>query len=340
MKKGADVVVALFPEVVFKLNTELMHGDELLRRFTKRPDVAYIDKYVKLSFAESAHALLAYKFQQGFSMVKHFAEAEHNALFCRKNPRESNLYEFIFPHPDETLTIEKENREFSIGCSELYDGFWLSPGMEFKLHMNKGDRIEFLSIVFDAEVLESIVSSDNDDYIRSALQDENGFFFAEKVNVQFYNDLKRIFSQKGDDIAGMIELEGLTKIVIARFLQAVVAANSDKPKKELNATSLERARKVKEIIHFNLSEKPVITDLAKELGSNRVTLQKEFQTAFGSSIYQYYKDARMYEALTMLSSGDYSVSEVCYYLGYKSLGHFSKSFLEKHGANPSDYIPK
>lgn len=340
INRSAKAITALFPKIVLKFNIELLHSDKLIARFAKKAPVKRIDKYYKVDYDQSSHSMTAFKFQDGFTMVKHSAVAQLNVLFTRTNPQHNELFEFLFPHPDTKFNLTANGQEYTLGNGEIHDGIWFSPDQDFQLPIQRGDTIEFISVIFDRAVLNSFVAADEGDFVKERLSSKENFFFFGKGNAQLQNDLRLIFDHCGDDLIGMMELEGLLKVAIARFLQNVKQTEQDVTLKSLPMASMDRALKLKELIHENLAEKPLLADLAKKLGTNRVTLQKEFQAVYGSSIYQYFKEARMYEAQLLLESGEYSVSEVCYKLGYKSLGHFSRSFQSQYGVNPSTYLSR
>jgi AraC-like DNA-binding protein len=66
-------------------------------------------------------------------------------------------------------------------------------------------------------------------------------------------------------------------------------------------------------------------------------LSREFKLAYGESPYSYLMTRRIERAMTLLRSGDPSVTEVCFAVGCSSLGTFSSRFTELVGMPPSAY---
>ncbi len=66
-------------------------------------------------------------------------------------------------------------------------------------------------------------------------------------------------------------------------------------------------------------------------------LSREFRRAYGESPYSYLMTRRIERAMALLRRGDLSVTEVCFAVGYSSLGTFSTRFTELVGMAPSDY---
>ncbi len=66
-------------------------------------------------------------------------------------------------------------------------------------------------------------------------------------------------------------------------------------------------------------------------------LSREFKAAYGESPYSYLMTRRIERAMALLQRGDLSVTDVCFAVGYGSLGTFSTRFSELVGMSPSEY---
>lgn len=66
-------------------------------------------------------------------------------------------------------------------------------------------------------------------------------------------------------------------------------------------------------------------------------LSREFKRAYGESPYSYLMARRIERAMALLRRGDRSVTEVCFEVGYQSLGTFSTRFSELVGMPPRAY---
>lgn len=66
-------------------------------------------------------------------------------------------------------------------------------------------------------------------------------------------------------------------------------------------------------------------------------LSREFRRVYGESPYSYLMTRRIERAMTLLRRGDLSVTEICFAVGFGSLGTFSTRFTELVGVPPSVY---
>ena len=77
--------------------------------------------------------------------------------------------------------------------------------------------------------------------------------------------------------------------------------------------------------------------LARGIHVSAGYLSREFRRAYGESPYAYLMTRRVERAMALLRVGDLSVTEVCFAVGYSSLGTFSTRFTELVGVPPSVY---
>lgn len=106
----------------------------------------------------------------------------------------------------------------------------------------------------------------------------------------------------------------------------------------LRSEDYERLIQIKKKLTSSFDEKISIDALAREFGISNSKLKLNFKQLFSRSIYQFYTHARMDEAYRRLKSGEYSVSEVGYDLGYQNLSKFSEMFKKIKGISPKDVI--
>ncbi len=66
-------------------------------------------------------------------------------------------------------------------------------------------------------------------------------------------------------------------------------------------------------------------------------LSRKFRETFGESPYSYLMTRRIERAMALLRRGDLSVTEVCFEVGFQSLGTFSTRFSELVGRSPREY---
>ncbi|MGK9220860.1 helix-turn-helix transcriptional regulator [Microbacterium barkeri] len=77
--------------------------------------------------------------------------------------------------------------------------------------------------------------------------------------------------------------------------------------------------------------------LARGVGMSAGHLSRQFKLAYGESPYSYLMTRRIERAMSLLRRGDLTVTEICFEVGFGSLGTFSTRFAELVGMPPSEY---
>ncbi len=89
-------------------------------------------------------------------------------------------------------------------------------------------------------------------------------------------------------------------------------------------------------------ENPELTidQLATHLGMGRTTMYKKLKSLTGKSPVELIKDYRIAKARLLLETGQFTVSEVAYKVGFSDPSYFSKCFKEHFHVSPVDYLKK
>jgi AraC-like DNA-binding protein len=64
---------------------------------------------------------------------------------------------------------------------------------------------------------------------------------------------------------------------------------------------------------------------------------RSFRAAFGETPHRYLQRRRVERSMFLLRETDRSVTDICFDVGFTSLGTFSRTFREIVGETPSDY---
>lgn len=98
-----------------------------------------------------------------------------------------------------------------------------------------------------------------------------------------------------------------------------------------------RLRKVRDRIDREFAEALTVDELAAGAHMSAGHLSREFKKTYGESPYSYLMTRRIERAMTLLRRGDLSVTDICFEVGFNSLGTFSTRFSELVGVSPSVY---
>lgn len=109
--------------------------------------------------------------------------------------------------------------------------------------------------------------------------------------------------------------------------------------KEKNENIHPLVEKARNIVLKNLDNSEYnIDDFCSDLGLSRMQLYRKFKAITGLSANSFIRKVRLHKAAELLGSGELTVKEVTYDVGFIDLKYFRKCFYEEFGVNPSEYM--
>jgi DNA-binding response OmpR family regulator len=87
----------------------------------------------------------------------------------------------------------------------------------------------------------------------------------------------------------------------------------------------------------DLASTPELASLARSVGTNTRLLNEAFRKFVGVTVFDYLREARMKEAMHLLSETELEVQTIANDLGYASAANFSTAFRERFGLSPRQY---
>lgn len=109
------------------------------------------------------------------------------------------------------------------------------------------------------------------------------------------------------------------------------------PVSEQRLRDLALLRSVRDRIDREYAEPLNVEALARGVHMSAGHLSRQFKLAYGESPYSYLMTRRIERAMTLLRRGETSVTDICFTVGFSSLGTFSTRFAELVGVSPSAY---
>jgi len=104
----------------------------------------------------------------------------------------------------------------------------------------------------------------------------------------------------------------------------------------LHEDSFARLVRARDAIHARYAEPLSLDHLAREAALSPFHFLRLFRRAFGETPHQYLTRVRI-EAAKRLLLADAAVTDVCFEVGFQSLGSFSAVFARRVGAPPSAF---
>jgi len=129
-----------------------------------------------------------------------------------------------------------------------------------------------------------------------------------------------------------LEAKSALGLLIAPFLKTITEDFSGKP-----VDAMTKFTRLLAYIEKNLSRKLTLADLADEVHLNPSYLSHLFAQKMGLPLIAYCNRRRIRQAIDLIWSTDYSVSEIADKVGICDVANFSKMFKRTTGLYPSEY---
>ncbi len=153
------------------------------------------------------------------------------------------------------------------------------------------------------------------------------------INLQMFEIISAIVGCQRKGLFKKIFLE--TKVIELLLLQLEQLHEQQYAHSSIRKSDIEKMYAVRDFMLNNLNASHSLTDLARHVGTNEFTLKKGFKELFGATVFGYWSDVKMEEALKMLRRNELSVAEISNAIGYKNPQHFTAAFKRKYDVLPS-----
>ena len=129
-----------------------------------------------------------------------------------------------------------------------------------------------------------------------------------------------------------------------RKIASLLALADTPPKQESAVSSLNKLdneflQKITQIIEGNLEmEKMDIAFIADKMCMSHSTLYRKIKGLTEMSANEFIRKVKMRKGVDFLMSGQYTISEIAYMIGFSSVAYFRQCFKDEYGVSPSDYV--
>jgi AraC-like DNA-binding protein len=202
----------------------------------------------------------------------------------------------------------------------------------------------FFPVNWASEVLRGCIEADDillDDPFR---QNTVNFFETLQHHGDVVSPYMRVIKNLPHEVAviNASPYEEFLRDLLAAMLQTQrnIAKDAEKLPDARLATRLELFRRLsiaRDYLHASYFDDLSIDELANVAGLSPYHFIRKFKAVFGSTPHQYLQQIRLEHAQNLLSTTDTSVTDICFAVGFQSLGSFSTLFQKQVGVSPRTF---
>jgi len=105
----------------------------------------------------------------------------------------------------------------------------------------------------------------------------------------------------------------------------------------MNAEGIENLQRARELIDAQYDRPLDLDELARAANYSRFYFLRAFRRAFHETPHEYLTRKRIEQARRLLAESDETITDICFAVGFESLGSFSNLFHKVVGWSPSIY---
>ena len=242
---------------------------------------------------------------------------------------------YINEHKHEQIIGTKTK---TVGIDTLDGIFMPSSSIPTEWSFPPKRRYENITLTFNKDWVEKMDTT-HESYIGRLLQSDKAFYLFETITPAMQQTLDGIKAiAESDALFSELHLHGKAIELLTMFLEKLEKRSEIKSLSNLNLNDVEAVFRIRRRILQSLGNVPGIPELAREANMSGSKLQKCFKQVIGKAIAEYALSEKMEWAKRLLSTRQYSVSEVGYKVGYANLSHFTEAFRKYHKINPKQYL--
>ena len=277
--------------------------------------------------------LMGFRLDNSINMLVSFYEFNDNLLakrFGGQNTLNRILFSFnnIFPDANSKNKYSRED----LPSIQIFKG-------KLNIETFYPGRTKFNSIfiAIDSDQLAKIIGLHIDNEIfKNIIDSEQSILFEELISPKIQQvALEIIQTEIRDSLSDFffkIKAEELIFLTLKELFK-----RENPTTHALNQIDVQKIYKVRDQILTEISEPPIIKDLASQIGMSESKFKRLFKQIFGDSFFSYYQKFRMKEAARLLKENEMSVSQVGFSLGFSNLSHFAKVFEQHIGTKPKSF---
>lgn len=122
--------------------------------------------------------------------------------------------------------------------------------------------------------------------------------------------------------------------LVALTLSSCISEADDHGGHQFSSKDVDRIRQARDLLVASMRNPPSLETLAQKTGLNVRKLNLGFRRMYRSTAYGFLQEYRLEQAYKLISSGEMSVSEAAYHVGYGA-AHFATVFRKRFGMSPS-----
>lgn len=201
------------------------------------------------------------------------------------------------------------------------------------------NRADVYITISSAFLMQQIPNYRESKLLEQIMENRQPRFFENCINSKQVALIREMEKSSDESIFRAYDVANKANELICQLLMSL-CVRSEKTLYPVHPDDLQNIYKARNRMLSSLHTPPVLAQLAADAGMSESKFKRLFKQIFGDSVFHYYQLRRMQKAASLLDTGQYSVTEVGYRMGFTNLSHFSRQFEAIIGCKPKQYMKR
>lgn len=283
--------------------------------------------------------LYAHVINEAMSFLVMNVKFNEDVVLDRKGLNEMNLLlYFLHVHVGHYYEIATDVDKVKYGANVKRRSIFLSStNYPLEVTYSKGTRVQLIGIYFKSSLVRKFFKKDIYRYLTEYSQVRLKDHDKKSISDQENKLLEEIFETDLKDEFGKLVLHNrillLVEKILNRFLVDEFPASKRPAQKVKDVDGLKEVESI--LSETELERFPSIDELSRVALMSSTKLKKRFKEVYGMKLYEFYNYNRLSKAKQWIQTGETSIKEAAYRIGFANLSNFSKAFKKEFGLLPS-----
>ncbi len=231
--------------------------------------------------------------------------------------------------------------EKAVHFPPLFSGAYLNATLfDNTVLVAKGCKAFAVKIMFDAKWMAKYLEIEKDDRVlRRYLALKTKKLVMEPLDGEYKQLMNELKEADFNNPLYYTIVENRVMRLIEKFFTSLYQRAGKLPAYRIETADIYKMMEVEsELIKDFSQPAPTIEALSQKFDIGVSKLKRQFRLVYGLPIYEYFQKYRMEMAKKYLLSGEYSIKEIGYQLGYQNLSNFARAFKKAYQYLPSEVL--
>jgi AraC-like DNA-binding protein len=215
--------------------------------------------------------------------------------------------------------------------------FLSSTNYPLEVSYSKGTLVQVIGIYFKSSLVRKFLKKNIFHYLAEYSQVRLKDHDKKIISEEEKKLLQEIFETNLDSEFGKLILHNRILLLVEKTLNRfLINELPDSRTKRLKEKDMDGLKEVEFILSEKELEKfPSVEELSRIALMSSSKLKKRFKEVYGRKLYEFYNYNRLSKAKQSIETGETSIKEAAYGIGFSNLSNFSKAFKKEFGILPS-----